>query len=66
MAVRKTAAQIMRKKAAVKVELDKRLPKAQADALWQQAMEKLECVSKCREMQFRADLTAFQGDFPQA
>ena len=26
----------------------------------------LECVSKCREMQFRADLAAFQGDFPQA
>ena len=29
-------------------------------------MEALECVSKCREMQFRADLAAFQGDFPQA
>ena len=27
---------------------------------------RLECVSKCREMQFRADLAAFQGDFPQA
>ena len=26
----------------------------------------IECVSKCREMQFRADLAAFQGDFPQA
>ena len=26
----------------------------------------LECVSKCREMQFRVDLPAFQGDFPQA
>ncbi len=26
----------------------------------------LECVSKCREMQFRVDLLAFQGDFPQA
>jgi hypothetical protein len=25
----------------------------------------LECVSKCREMQFRVDLPAFQGDFPQ-
>ena len=25
----------------------------------------LECVSKCREMQFRVDLTAFQGAFPQ-
>ena len=34
----------------------------------QQAAEihPLECVSKCQEMQFRADLTAFQGDFPQA
>ena len=30
------------------------------------AMLMLECVSKCREMQFRADLAAFQGDFPQA
>ena len=29
-------------------------------------MRKLECVSKCREMQFRVDLAAFQGDFPQA
>ncbi len=26
----------------------------------------LECVSKCEEMQFRVDLAAFQGDFPQA
>ena len=26
----------------------------------------LECVSKYREMQFRADLAAFQGDFPKA
>ena len=26
----------------------------------------LECVSKYQEMQFRVDLTAFQGDFPQA
>ena len=25
--------------------------------------EELECVSKCREMQFRADLAAFQGEF---
>jgi hypothetical protein len=25
-----------------------------------------ECVSKCREMQFRVDSPAFQGDFPQA
>ena len=28
--------------------------------------EKLECVSKCSKMQFRVDLPAFQGDFPQA
>ena len=48
MAVRKTAAQIMRKKAAVKAELDKRLPncsetssQAQADALWEKSTEKL-------------------------
>ena len=26
----------------------------------------LECVSKCREMQFQVDLPAFQGNFPQA
>jgi len=44
MAVRKTAAQIMRKKAAVKAELDKRLPKEQADALWHQATEKLASI----------------------
>ena len=25
----------------------------------------LKCVSKCRKMQFRVDLPAFQGDFPQ-
>jgi hypothetical protein len=31
-----------------------------------QSLDILECVSKCREMQFRADLAAFQGDFPQA
>ena len=28
--------------------------------------EELECVSKTREMQFRVDLAAFQGAFPQA
>ena len=27
---------------------------------------RLECVSKCRKMQFLVDLPAFQGDFPQA
>ena len=26
----------------------------------------LGCVSKVQDVQFRADLTAFQGDFPQA
>ena len=26
----------------------------------------LECVSKMRHVQFRVDLPAFQGDFPQA
>ena len=26
----------------------------------------LECVSKCREMQFRTDQAAFQGAFPKA
>ena len=31
-----------------------------------EALKRLECVSKCREMQFRVDLAAFQGDFPQA
>ena len=25
-----------------------------------------ECISKCRKTQFRVDLLAFQGDFPQA
>ena len=44
MAVRKTAAQIMRKKVAVKAELDKRLPKAQADALWEKSTEKLASI----------------------
>ena len=31
-----------------------------------QVISGLECVSKCRKMQFRVDLAAFQGDFPQA
>jgi hypothetical protein len=26
----------------------------------------LECVSKMRDVQFRVDWAAFQGDFPQA
>jgi len=44
MADRKTATQIMRKKAASKVELDRRLPKEQADSLWHQATEKLASI----------------------
>ena len=34
--------------------------------VYQTAPDMLECVSKCRKMQFRVDLPAFQGDFPQA
>ena len=44
MGNRKTAAQIMKKKAAIKAELDKRLPKAQADALWEKSTEKLASI----------------------
>ena len=44
MADRKTATQIMKKKAAIKVELDRRLPKEQADSLWHQATEKLASI----------------------
>ena len=44
MADRKTATQIMKKKAAIKVELDRRLPKEQVDALWHQATEKLASI----------------------
>jgi hypothetical protein len=51
MADRKTATQIMKKKAAIKVELDRRLPdcsetssQEQADALWHQATEKLASI----------------------
>ena len=51
MADRKTATQIMKKKAAIKAELDRRLPdcsetssQEQADALWQQATEKLASI----------------------
>ena len=40
MAVRKTATQIMKKKAVIRVEIEKRLPHEQADALWRQATEK--------------------------
>ena len=44
MADRKTATQIMKKKAAIKAELDRRLPEEQADALWHQATEKLASI----------------------
>ncbi len=38
----KTAEEIMKKKTAIKAELDKTLPKAESDALWQKATEKLD------------------------
>ena len=37
----KTAEQIMRKKASMRAEVEKHLPKEEADVLWQQATEKL-------------------------
>ena len=40
----KTAAQIMKKKAAMRVELEKHLPKEDADALWLQATERLSAI----------------------
>ena len=40
----KTAAQIMKKKAAIRAELEKHLPKAEADALWLQATERLSAI----------------------
>ena len=49
----KTAAQIMKKKAGVRAEIEKRLPKEQADALWARATEKL------------ASLLAQHGDLPK-
>lgn len=49
----KTAAQIMKKKAGVRAEIEKRLPKEQADALWARATEKL------------ASLLARHGDLPK-
>ena len=42
----KTAEQIMKKKAAMRAEVGKHLPKEQADALWQQATEKLAAILK--------------------
>lgn len=51
MGNRKTAAQIMKKKAAIKAELDRRLPdcsetssQEQGDALWQKSTEKLASI----------------------
>ena len=40
----KTAAQIMKKKAFIRVEIEKLLPKEQADTLWQRATEKLATI----------------------
>ena len=40
----KTAAQIMKKKAAMRAELEKHLPKGEADALWLQATERLSAI----------------------
>lgn len=37
----KTAAQVMKKKALIRAEIEKLLPEGQADALWQKATEKL-------------------------
>ena len=44
MGNRKTATQIMKKKAAIKAELDRRLPEEQADALWEKSTEKLASI----------------------
>ena len=44
MADRKTAAQIMKKKATIRAEIEKRVPKDQADALWEKSTEKLASI----------------------
>ena len=44
MAERKTAEQIMKKKACVRANIDRQLPKEQADALWRQATQKLASI----------------------
>lgn len=44
MAERKTAEQIMKKKAFIRAEIERHLPREQADALWQQATEKLASI----------------------
>ncbi len=44
MADRKTAAQIMKKKGVIRAELERRMPKEQADALWRGATERLASI----------------------
>ena len=44
MADRKTAEQIMKRKAVIRAEIERHLPKEQADALWQQATERLASI----------------------
>ena len=44
MAERKTAEQIMKKKAVIRAEIEWKMPKAQADALWRQATERLAAI----------------------
>lgn len=44
MADWKTAEQIMKKKAVIRSEIERKMPKAQADALWRQATEKLAAI----------------------
>ena len=44
MADRKTAAQIMKKKGVIRAELERRMPKEQADALWREATERLASI----------------------
>ena len=64
MADRKTATQIMKKKAAIKAELDRRLPKEQADALWHQAKGKLASIMERyadlpKSMRLHTDMRVF-------
>ena len=44
MADRKSAAQIMKKKGFIKAEIERQMPKAQSDALWEKATEKLGAI----------------------
>ena len=44
MAERKTAEKIMKKKAVIRAEIERKMPKAQADALWRQATERLAAI----------------------